>query len=148
MSLIMFPEDNKGPPCFAELQFKKSYPSVSLLNLDSRGLIPILLVQPCGCTISVHRNGNMFRAESKNKLVSGSDCLVSSRRATRWEMKPERLWLAPAGKCQALTGNQSSTHCWHQTQAPHGISAHVIVYMLILSPPTSRFVTFVKLGSS
>lgn len=40
MSLVIFPKDNKGPPCFAELQFKKCYPSVPLLNLDSKGLTP------------------------------------------------------------------------------------------------------------
>lgn len=74
MSLIMFPKDKKGPPCFAELQFKKSYPSVSLLNLDSKGLIPILLVQPCGCTITVRRNGNIFSAEGKNQFLEATVC--------------------------------------------------------------------------
>lgn len=143
----MFPEDNKGPPCFAELRFQKSYPSVSLLNLDSKGLIPILLVQPCGCTITVRRNRNIFSAEGKNQFVSGSHYLVQYRRASRCEMGPERLWLAPAGKCQALTGNQSSTYCWKQTWALCGISAHVITYMLVLSPSTIRFITFIKPGS-
>lgn len=44
MPLVIFPKDNKGPPCNAELRFKKPYASVSHLTLDSKGLFPILLV--------------------------------------------------------------------------------------------------------
>lgn len=146
MPLVIFPKDNKVPPSFAELQFKKWYPSAPLLNLDSKGLIPVLLVQPCGFTVPVHRNGNTFSTKSKDWFLEGTVWYRAGElTGGKWD---QRGWLWPAGKCQDLTGNQSSTCCWKHIWALCVISACVIIYMLVPSPSTSRFVTFIELSGS
>lgn len=122
------------------MQFKKSYPSVSHLTLDSKGLFPILLVSHVAVLLLYvgMETPSVWKAKiSFWKPLPGTERVGNEARE------------AVAGASREVSGSNWESIKYLFLETDMGtVWDHVIIYMLVLNPSTSRFITSVKLGSS